>query len=140
VRAPDYSAALIGWRVWCVAETPDGLRLASVIHDHVWDAGRPALAGCPEPHPAPSAACTCGIHAARDAAPVLPYLRGRNDPGVVGRVLGRVLLWGTVIEHEHGWRAERAQPLELWLPPELDGLGALYGAAERAAYAAAGSA
>ena len=39
-------------------------------------------------------------------------VRGRNDPHTVGRVLGRVLLWGRVVEHEHGWRASHALPLD----------------------------
>ncbi|MBW8741324.1 MAG: hypothetical protein ACJ747_13660 [Gaiellaceae bacterium] len=136
MRAPDYADALTGWRVWCVVDTPSGLRLASVIHDHVWEVGAPAVAACRERHSAPHETCLCGIHAARDPAPALPYLRGRNDPGTVARVLGRVLLWGTVIEHEQGWRASHARPLELWLPRALDGLGARYDAAECAAVAA----
>ena len=137
--APDYAEALIGWRVWCVAETASGLRLASVIHDHVWESGV-TVATCRERHQAPAIDCCCGIYATREPAPALPYLRGRNDPGTVARVLGRVLLWGTVVEHEHGWRASHAEPFELWLPPELDGLGALYEATERSTVAVAGSA
>jgi hypothetical protein len=35
-----------------------------------------------------------------------------------------------VIEHEAGWRAERARPLEVWLPPELDGALADHGLVE----------
>jgi hypothetical protein len=29
-------------------------------------------------------------------------------------VLGRVALWGRVVEHEHGWRASHALPLDLY--------------------------
>ena len=43
----------------------------------------------------------------------LVYLTGRDEPGVVGRVLGRVALWGLVVEGEHGWRAELAYPAAL---------------------------
>jgi hypothetical protein len=132
MAAPDFAEALIGWRVWCVAETSAGLRLASVIHDHLWDLDGPTLAACAERHAAPEAGCACGIHATREPAPVLPYLRGRDGPGTVGRILGRVALWGTVVEHEHGWRASHAYPVELWLPPALDGLGAVYGVREQA--------
>jgi hypothetical protein len=113
VRAPDYAEALIGWRVWCVVETRAGLLLASVIHDHVWPVGRETVAACLHGHAAPNADCACGIHAAREPAAVLSYLHGRDEPSTVARVLGRVRLWGRVVEHEGGWRAERAYPLDL---------------------------
>ena len=38
---------------------------------------------------------------------------------VVHRVVGKVALWGKVIEAEHGWRAELAYPTEIWIPPSL---------------------
>lgn len=84
-----------------------------MIHDHVWAAGRETVARCEHGHAAPDLACSCGIHAAREPAAVLSYLRGRDEPRTVARVLGRVLLWGNVVEHEGGWRAERAYPLDL---------------------------
>jgi hypothetical protein len=34
---------------------------------------------------------------------------------VVETVLGRVLLWGAVVECDHGWRAECAYPAALYL-------------------------
>ena len=49
----------------------------------------------------------------------------------VPRVLGRVSLWGDVVEGTRGWRAGRAYPAELWLPQitpagdEIDGLEAV---------------
>jgi len=112
VFAPDYAEPLIGWRVWCVVETKAGLRLASVIHDHEWPVGSETVARCEAAHDAPDLECACGIHAAREPAAVLSYLRGRDDPWTVARVLGRVQLWGRVVEHEGGWRAERAYPLD----------------------------
>ncbi len=63
--------------------------------------------------PAPSLECACGIYAAREPEDALVYLTGRDEPGVVGRVLGRVALWGLVVEGEHGWRAELAYPAAL---------------------------
>ena len=32
---------------------------------------------------------------------------------------GEVYLWGTVVEHELGWRAQFAYPKTLFLPPDL---------------------
>jgi hypothetical protein len=119
VRAPDYAAPLVGWRVWRVAETRAGLRLLSVVYDDVWLPLRPAVASCPRGHQAPEAACVCGLYALADRAGAARYLVGRNDPWVVGRVLGLVSLWGAVVECEHGWRAERAYPLRLWASPKL---------------------
>ena len=114
MRAPDYAEALIGWRVWCVVRTPNGLRLASVIRDQIWEEGVETVAHCEAGHDAPEADCACGIYAAREPEAVLTYLHGRDEPHTVSRVLGRVLLWGTVVEHEHGWRASHALPLELY--------------------------
>jgi hypothetical protein len=113
VRVPDYAEALIGWRVWCLVRTRDGVRLASVIEDDVWPLGRALVACCRAhgDHEAPNESCACGIYAARDPATVWTYLRGRDEPRTVRRVLGRVALWGRVVEHEHGWRASHAYPV-----------------------------
>lgn len=100
LRVVDYAE---GWRVWCVRETPSGLELTSVVHDADWPIGRELVACCVDG--------AHGIHAARDPAAIWSYLRGRDEPGVIARVLGRVALTGRVIEHEHGWRGERAYPL-----------------------------
>jgi hypothetical protein len=134
VPAPDYADALIGWRVWCVVRFGTELRLASVIQDEVWPVETELVARCraheppsnrlllgrPTEHVAPATDCTCGIYAARQPAGVWTYLRGRDEPYTVARVLGRALLWGRVVEHEDGWRAERAYPLDVYTgDPEL---------------------
>ena len=79
----------------------------------MWEPGRPLAAACPHGHPAPALECACGIYATRKPEAALVYLTGRDEPGVVGRVLGRVALWGLVVEGEHGWRAELAYPAAL---------------------------
>jgi hypothetical protein len=79
----------------------------------VWEPGHGLAAACAKGHPAPDPACSCGIYAARDPEEARRYLVGRDDPHVVGRVLGRVALWGTVVEGERGWRASRAHPVEI---------------------------
>lgn len=84
-----------------------------MLYDDVWEPGRPLAARCEHGHSAPDARCGCGIYAARDPAEARRYLVGRDEPGVVGRVLGRVLLWGLVVEGEHGWRGELAYPAQL---------------------------
>jgi hypothetical protein len=128
VPAPDYADALIGWRVWCVVRHGAELRLGSVIQDDVWPLGAPFVARCraheppanrlllrdPYAHDVPAAGCTCGIYAAREPAGAWSYLRGRDEAHTVARVIGRVMLWGRVVEHEDGWRAERACPLDVY--------------------------
>ena len=71
----ERSRPVAGWRAWVVTETPDGLRLGSVLHELVWPHGGAALAECRReddpfalplgPHPVPGAECNCGFHAAR---------------------------------------------------------------------------
>ena len=105
----------IGWRAWRVVEEGDEVRLASVLYEDVWPLDEPLVATCPAGHPAPDFDCTCGIYAARRPELALPYRVGRDDARTVARVLGRVALWGDVVEHRDGWRASHAYPLELRL-------------------------
>lgn len=116
MRAPDYSDALIGWRVWRVVRHDRDLRLCSVLHDELWTPGQRTAATCRELHGAPDAECACGIYAAVERRAALPYLVGREDRGTVGRVLGRVALWGTVVECAEGWRGQLAYPVLLFVP------------------------
>jgi len=46
--------------------------------------------------------------------PARPYAWLRP---LVHHVIGRVALWGDVVEGSRGWRAALAYPAELWLPP-----------------------
>src|SRR5207247_1337663 len=64
-------------------------------------------------HPVPGLDCGCGFHAAKDRAAARTYLRGRDEPGTVARILGQVALWGHVVETEGGWRASHAYPARL---------------------------
>lgn len=59
------------------------------------------------PHPS----CTCGVYAAK----TLERLRqcGYSRFGLYGEVY----LWGSVVEHERGWRAEFAYPKTFLLAP-----------------------
>jgi hypothetical protein len=129
---------VVGWRAWIVTDTAAGPRLGSVLHELVWAIDEPAIAACRRdedpfaevlpPHPVPSLACNCGFHAARDVADALSYLRGRDEPGTICRILGEVALWGHVVETEAGWRASMAYAARLYVPdPELAGKLAIYG-------------
>lgn len=66
------------------------------------------------PHEVPVETCTCGFYAMRVLTPELLGPRAWSpNQGDTGSVLGRVLLAGKVIEHDSGFRAERARVVEL---------------------------
>jgi hypothetical protein len=99
----------VGWKVWRVE---DGL-LKSVLYGDVWPVDGPMRATCERhDHEVPSPACECGIHAGRTLEAWEHYLR----VGAESRVFGRVLLWGSTVEGEHGWRAASARPVEIFVP------------------------
>jgi hypothetical protein len=113
----------VGWKVWRVE---DGL-LASALYGDPWPVDEPIRAACARHrHDAPSPLCECGIHAGRTLEAWEHYLR----VGAESRVFGRVLLWGSTVEGEHGWRAACARPVEIFVPAAVteatDGL-AVYG-------------
>jgi hypothetical protein len=128
--APDYAAALVGWRSWAAVEDKSGLVLRSVVYESRWPPGERLVAACHhqpgsrllarllrlEPHEAPDEGCQCGIYAACAPDLALPYL-GRL--GLVRRaksaLIGRVALWGRVIECERGWRGAFAYPTHLYV-------------------------
>ena len=58
-----------------------------------------------EEHLAPDLSCSCGIYAYNSREGVI------ND--FPREIIGQVYLWGRVIEHEHGYRAQFAYPKSL---------------------------
>ncbi len=104
---------LLGWRLWHVR---DG-RLLSWVKPDQWPGGARfearcrRLRGCGE---APRAGHSCGIYAARTRELALQLLE--ELPSIAGPVaVGRVSLWGRVIENVDGWRAQYAYPYDLEL-------------------------
>ncbi len=137
--APDYLGPVVGWRVWSLAEAGGRVRLASHISPSVWEPGQELVAACearrraplapwqtrPTGHAAPAERCTCGVHAVSRVGLLATYLPVANRPyswmrPVVRQAIGRVSLWGEVVEGARGWRAACAYPAELWLP-QVDG-------------------
>jgi len=126
--APDTLVPFVGWRVWDVVELDDTLRLCSLSFWTIWLPGRETCAVCRRAlvdlhragivdHPAPHPLCTCGVYAASRASHVLAYARQfRRRSDSVHRVVGRVRLWGSVVECEGGWRGELAYPAALFVP------------------------
>jgi hypothetical protein len=122
--APDYVEPVVAWRTWCVVETDSTVRLRSVVHETVWSPCVALDAQClyhgrvGHEAPSPSAACTCGIYGARDLVAALEYVFTPSTRATIpNRVIGRVSLWGRVLESDGGWRAEHAYPERLLVAP-----------------------
>jgi len=113
VKIPDLISPIIGHRVW----RWDAAGLRS-LNGKPWSPRQPLAAKCGagKEHDAdelPHLECTCGVYAAKN----VEHLR---QLGYEGRgIRGEVHLWGTVVEHELGWRAQFAYPRSLVLPHEL---------------------
>jgi hypothetical protein len=124
---PDSIDPVAAWRVWDVVQLDGALRLCSLAFWSIWLPGCEATATCRRgwvenpgalaPHAAPAERCTCGIYGTRAVSHTLAYSRsvGRRAD-TVHRVVGRVSLWGRVVEAEAGWRAARAYPAALYVP------------------------
>jgi hypothetical protein len=128
-----------GWRVWrvtwglcglvsgptVVTRWPDGVtgngpELRSLASDSDWVPRKENRARCDAGarlHTAPAVNCFCGFWAYRDREAAEKILLFSGQPYLV---LGRVKLWGDIVEHEHGYRAEYAYPYEIHVP-YLDG-------------------
>jgi hypothetical protein len=135
VNVPDYLEPAVGWRVWSVLETGVEARLSSLVYSESWPVRHEVSAVCRlgesfpmsshqrslEEHAAPHLRCSCGIHAARTLEQAVVYLQSNSEGRESGslRVLGRVSVWGSVVEADRGWRASRAYPSRIFLPTGL---------------------
>jgi hypothetical protein len=116
--------AIVGWRAWHLRRTTEGPTLVpAATRRGEWPARRALVARCRKvapsgsslpsiaEHPSPDRSCTCGVYASDTLRSlVAPPRRFPPLP-----VLGTVSLWGRVIEHARGWRAEFAYPDRLRL-------------------------
>jgi hypothetical protein len=122
LRSETDTEPIVGFRAWRLVLTPDGARIAPTTPRPSWPPHRAEAAGCTgshtrlymvfdptaTPHRSPDKGCTCGWHAVRDASTLV-------RPGGPAAVVGQVSLWGRVIEHARGFRAEYAYPARLRL-------------------------
>jgi hypothetical protein len=127
-RAPDFAEPLRGWRVWYVLLEGERLLLRSLFFPLLWEPGRRLEAEClhrrllrlrpRSPHEAPQERCECGIYGARALATAADYLRFIQPVPheAIHFALGRVSLWGVVLECERGWRGAYAYPAALYVP------------------------
>ena len=116
--APDYVEPVLGWRVWLVVDQGRRLALASVLYPTIWPTRSAFAAECCATsqsalrHRVPHVRCGCGIHAAVSVEDAAAYFDGRGGASLreVYRVIGRVALWGSVVEGDKGWRASHGYP------------------------------
>ncbi len=109
---------IVGWRAWDLGDGGEPLLYPLSATEEAWRPRRPMRARCARPrflrrapHRAPDPGCVCGIYAARSPE-AFPRPRPAWPPPTV---VGTASLWGRVIEHESGWRAETAYPARLAL-------------------------
>jgi len=125
--------SLVGYRWWYAGCRPHaGWRLRSLFIPRsrpLWWAGPhltatvPPHLECPPRCPGASGSdCRCGIHAFRterlawhQPPPAPPWHAVWGD----WAVLGEVALWGKLVEHEDGYRAEHAMVRRLIVPARL---------------------
>jgi hypothetical protein len=92
---------VVGFRDWRVYAAG---YLRSLVTSECWAPGATFTAHCEQPD-CPHLDCVCGVHAFRD----LSHLASRQGT----HVTGAVALWGRIVEHELGFRAQHARPVAL---------------------------
>jgi hypothetical protein len=113
--------------MWSIATDRGRSRLASPLFRAIWPPTSELAAVCEarhhrpwrrrrRDHAVPVARCSCGVHAMSEPRYLSTYILPPVSAQVVRRAIGRVSLWGRVIEGSCGWRAAAAFPAEIWLP------------------------
>jgi hypothetical protein len=105
--------AVEGWRAWRLVRRGDGsLGLGSLFSpEERWRPRSAVRAVCAVEgsyHPAPAVDCRCGYYAYADRARLAGASRRSG-------VVGAVSMWGSVVGHDFGYRAEYAYPQRLRL-------------------------
>ena len=121
--SPDYVHTITAWRGWCVSNSGCLESLGSYSR---WTPKVAVKAICTcHSHEAPQMTCNCGYWSFKSHENLVKAISGyASDVEVVGKVE----IWGRVIECENGYRSEFAYPSELWLLDEgIESLGHIYG-------------
>jgi hypothetical protein len=124
---------ILAWRIWRLGWSSDGglvePLLESCVYGDPWAPREAFVAACAD-HPAPTPACACGIYALTTREAALEWARWAQSALPHPIVIGRVQLWGSVLPHAAGYRAELAYPYELEVlagdmldEPEAESLG-----------------
>lgn len=112
-RADMQVVDLVGWRVWRITSLG---YLRSLTADSIWLPGEPMEAPLVvDSHQQATKPAEYGVHVFKERKGAV--LKLENYPtahsGAASFAVGSVLLWGDVVEHERGYRAERAKILSI---------------------------
>jgi hypothetical protein len=112
---------IIGWRFWRTDEEGILYSLTRRAGGHLtrWPQLRPAQASCRAglDHLSPHRTCRCGWYACRSVTDLVRWFAFAVSACYIHPweiSLGTVALWGRVIEHRGGWRAEFAYPQRIY--------------------------
>ena len=111
---PVYISPIIGHRVWGW-DAKEGVKS---LHGDAWLPGRAIAAECilNYNHECPADDCSCGVYAAK----IYEHLAKIGHQRMGPFLHGEVCLWGRVVEHEFGYRAQFAYPQTFVLPSNID--------------------
>lgn len=121
---------ILAWRIWRLRTDPDTGAveplLESCVYGDAWEPQGAFRAECPE-HALPEPSCGCGLYAVATREAALEWAIWAQSALPHPIVLGRAHLWGRVLPHSAGYRAELAYPYELEVLPgeDLDATAAL---------------
>jgi hypothetical protein len=113
-----------GWRAWRVDSEPPpfGLppKLYSASWSFFWKPRTLSRAECSrDPDHVPGETCSCGFYSAKTLRHLQSMGYSNYTPGAPTiTVVGRLANWGKVVEGSQGWRAEKAYPVQFYLPFE----------------------
>jgi hypothetical protein len=107
---------ILAWRSWRLRIDPETEViqpvLESCVYGDAWPEREAFSAYCPE-HVRPEPACACGIYAVTTHETALEWAGWAQSALPNPIVLGRVQLWGRILPHSAGYRAELGYPYEL---------------------------
>lgn len=114
---PDKVTPVLGWRQWSL-DRYDRLR-SPIYAPRAWMPQMRLEAVCANSalprgtHVAPNEECRCGVYANNTAEQCVILMPSENA------LVGQVALWGKVVEHEDGFRAQYAYPVRLYAPVSI---------------------
>jgi hypothetical protein len=126
-RIPDGIEPIVGFRMWIYALHGSRAELhpmrscGHATGPSPWDGAESGwvVASCAadpvDPEHVPGWSCTCGFYATMNLPPKATIIADlpREDGVEFGWIFGRVELAGKIIEHDYGYRAQRARIAEL---------------------------
>lgn len=113
IVVPDSIEPLIGWRAWRVDRFGS---LLSRTCEVAWPGGSKLVASCNASggHDTPQVNCSCGIYSVKTLEGAIRYVSDGNW-GSSDVAIGKIKVWGRVVQATKGYRSEFAYPIEVYL-------------------------